>query len=185
MKEDLERLADQAYMLSRDFVEDRDQGVVQDVVSYLGPIFQISILEAVVKEYQSKLADIENRQIPDLLLELGLGKVTTNEGLEIGLKTEYNVAVQNPEALASWMEFKDGGHLWKMSLKFEKGENIDALRELAKEKGLSYEEKAEIHPQTLKKFIREYLEGGGDRVPEACAKVSTFTHATIKQSRSK
>ena len=183
MKEDLEKLASQAWALSRDYIETEDRATVDSIVESLGQYFPISILEAVTKEYRERLKDIENRQIPDLLIELGLGKVTTSEGLEIGIKTEYNVSVSDSEALASWMEFHDGGHLWKTSLKFEKGENIDALKEVAKEIGLSYEEKSEIHPQTLKKYVKDHLESGGDSLPEAAVRVSTFTHATIKRGK--
>lgn len=183
MKEDLERLASEAYTLSRDYIEDKDIGLVNGIVGYLGATFPIAVLEEAVKRYRDKLKDIENRLLPDLLLELGLGKVVTSDGLEIGIKTEYNVSIADPNALASWMEFHDGGHLWKTNLKFEKGENIDAVREAAKELGISYEETAEIHPQTLKKYVRELLEGGGDAIPEAAARVSTFTHATIKRGK--
>ena len=184
MREDLERLARQADILGRDFDDVNDMAQVNYLIGLLGEFYPASILEQVVKHYQGKLKDIENKQIPDVLMELELAMVKTTDGLSVGLKTEYTVSVLDPDYLCSWMETRGGGHLWKTALKFEKGEPIEAVIKKAEELGLSYERKSEIHPMTLKKFVKDYVEGGTGEggIPETAAQVSMFTHATIKRN---
>jgi hypothetical protein len=181
VKEDLENLAIQADLLGRDYDEIVDRSQVDYLIGLLGSRYPICILEEAAKHYREELRDIQNKQLPDMLMELGLGKVVTDQGLEISLKTEYNVSLLDPEQMSEWMDQNGGGHLWKESLKFDKGQDISAVRTAADHEGLSYEVKDEIHPQTLKKFVKEYLEGGGELIPESIARVGTFTHASIKR----
>jgi hypothetical protein len=184
MKEELEKLVKSADYLGHDYDEDRDGHATMTLIASLGTNYPIAILKEAVKCYQTQLDDIMNLDIPNMLLEIGMASVTTDDGLKVGLKTEYNAQVLDPDSLCDWMDSNGGGHLWKNSLKFDKGEEIETVVSLAEELGLSFEQKNEIHPQTLKKFIKDYVDGEGSvsDIPESAARVSTFTHAVIKRS---
>jgi hypothetical protein len=184
MKAELEKLVQDADHLGHDYDQERDGQECYRLMQSLGDKYPIGVLKQAVKNYQAILDDIENVQIPDMLLEIGMQSVTTEDGLKVGLKTEYNVSIIDPDGLSDWMESNGGGHLWKNSLKFEKGEEIDPVTSLAEELGLSFEQKNEIHPQTLKKFVKDFIEGGASAmdIPESAARVSSFTHAVIKRS---
>jgi hypothetical protein len=87
----------------------------------------------------------------------------------------------DPNIMAPWMEERGGRDLWKMALYFDKGEDIASIEAVIEERDIPVERKLEINPNTAKKFVRDWVDGGGELPPEGAAKVSQFVHAVIRR----
>ena len=178
---DIDKWADLLDYLDHDYDPSRDDKMIQATIDLLGPDVPVAVLEQVKKHYKEKALNIEAKVIPDLLMESGLSEAKTQDGLSIKLKTEYSVKTADPDAMALWVESNGGTSLYKRSLKFLKGEDISYIISVAKLHGLSFEEAVEIHPQTLKKFVKDFIEESGAFPPEEAGVVTMYTHAVIKK----
>lgn len=185
MKKELEAYAKSCHMLGHKFGEEEyDQSKLDWLVGMLGTEFPICILEEAARLYRKSLDHLENTVLPDLLMEEGLGKVVTNDGLEVEIKTEYSPKIVDEVEFFNWMDTQGGASLYKQIFRFGKGEDLSAVRDALMEAGVSYEEKTEIHHQTLKKFVKDMVEIGAEIPADLCA-VGQFTHAKIKRTKDK
>lgn len=175
--DDLVQVADQ---LGHDFDSERDQQELNNLLMLLGNVYPIGVLKEASKHYQKYLDSIEYNAIPDLLMEEGMAKITTQDGLSVELKTEYSTKILDETGFFSWMDEEGGSSLYKETFKFSAGENLEYVRQAMKEAGVSYEEKKDIHHMTLKKFVKERMDDGLD-IPADLASVGQFTHAIIKK----
>lgn len=178
---DIDKWVDLLDYLDHDYDPERDDAMVRELVLHLGAHFPIAVLDQAKKYYQDKALQIEAVTIPDMLAESGLSEAKTESGLKISLKTEYTVKTASPEAMAEWVESNGGESLYKRMLAFEKGENLDVVKSHLEKEGVSYTEKVDIHPQTLKKFVKDFIEERGEFPPEDAGSVSMYTHAVVSR----
>jgi hypothetical protein len=155
--------------------------MVQSLVKWLEGEFTghppLAFIEALRTYYTAKKQELVTDELPTLLHEAGLESATTSDGTKISLKREVSIAQGNRDALYAWLKENGYGDFVKTVLAFGKGEFDDGLRAVLAETGASYEEKEDVHYQTLAKIFRDRVEEGGALPPEQVAKITIFDRA--------
>ena len=127
---------------------------------------KVSDLENQLELAKAQLTTIQEIELPESILHLGLKSFTLSDGSKLDVKTFYrgNISEKNKERAHDWL--RDSGHadLIKNQVvcSFGKGEDHDALTLMGQLKKLKYdyENKKSVHPSTLKAFVREQIERG-------------------------
>lgn len=125
---------------------------------------EIEELELLVKEKNRELSKINGKDIPDLMREIGMLDFRLTNGARIEIATAYSAKIpeESKEDALTWMKKWGFAALLKCQvvIPFKKGDDELATR-LAKAlvaKGFRAEYDNNVHPQTLKKFVRERYE---------------------------
>lgn len=128
-------------------------------------------LEMETSETSAKHRDLTERQLPDLLDEMGLEEVKTLAGLEVKVNTDIlaSITKENEPAAFQWLNDNGHGNLMKraVTVAFNKGQEDQAneLMRTLSGKFAAVSVATKVHPSTLKSFVRERL-GEGKEVPE-------------------
>jgi hypothetical protein len=129
---------------------------------------EIEQAEAHLKGLNSDLADIEEKKLPNVLLEAGMLEFKMQDGSKITIadviQGGFPKEVPKREFLFSWLT-KEGG---KENIKdhfevhFTKGQYDDAvaLRKLLQANNIIFDEFENVHTQTLYAFLREKIREG-------------------------
>jgi hypothetical protein len=131
---------------------------------------EVVAAEKALATLKADVADIEERQLPELMTSVGLAEFKLPDGSYISVGQEYypnlpGVNSEDPaqlerrESIFRWMRSNQHGDLIKreIALTFGRGEDDKATRVtngLAKA-GIPYRDLEQVHPQTLKAFVRE------------------------------
>lgn len=127
---------------------------------------RVAELENIIALEKEGLRKIQEEELPESLLALGLKSFTLSDGSKLDVKTFYrgNINKNNLEKAHGWL--RDNGHadLIKndVTCSFGKGEDHDALVLMGKlsEMDVDYENKKHVHSSTLKAFVKEQVESG-------------------------
>lgn len=150
-------------------------------------------LESRVKEEKTRLRELVERQLPEAMASAGMEKFTTTEGAEVSVKREVYATISEANRVAAhaWLREHGHGDLIKntLTVTFGAGEDTDAAgaKSLLEASGLSYggiEQREGVHPQTLRVFVREQVEGGR-QVPLDLFGAHLATLAKIKRKQEK
>jgi hypothetical protein len=115
---------------------------------------------------KERLRKIQEEELPETMLAIGLTNFTLPDGYNLSVKTFYrgNINKNNTEKAHEWI--RDNGHadLIKndITCSFGKGEDHGALVLMGKltEMNVDYENRKHIHASTLKGFVKEQVEMG-------------------------
>lgn len=124
---------------------------------------QVAKVEDHLKELKLKLKDVQTRELPNALTELGLSEIKLESGEKILIKpfVSASISAANKEAAHRWLREHGHGDIIKHSVTVDVGTDQDqansALQALSK-LGLSPVDKEAVHHQTLKGFVREQVE---------------------------
>jgi len=127
---------------------------------------QLAQLEAQVKETKKELLKLTDEDLPGLLHEMGLAKFALEDGSEVSVKPTYgaSIKVDNREAAFEWLRTNGYDDIIKNSVSCSFGRGEDELAaqfsRMAAEQGYVPENKTEVHPQTLKAWVKERVENG-------------------------
>jgi hypothetical protein len=116
---------------------------------------------------------IQEQTLPALMDEVGVPEIVINDGEEKLKRTEA-VFASIPKAeqsnAASWLEENGFGALVKGTFVIKVDKTDEHLRSsvqnVLNQMGVDFEFSSSIHPSTLKAFVRERIENGGD-VPKS------------------
>lgn len=126
----------------------------------------VALAQAALARAQEKLKDVSERQIPELMADVGMANFKTTSGLVISV--EDSVRASPPKARRdeawAWLRANGAAGLIKrvVSIEFGKGEDDKAktlVTDLEKKFDLVKDE-AGVHPSTLSAFVREQLKKG-------------------------
>ena len=129
---------------------------------------ELQTLELLAKKAKAELLKLTDEDLPNLILELGVRDFTLEDGSKVALKTIYgaHIKVENQDEAFAWLKKAGHDEIIKntTSCKFGRGEDNQALDfvKLAESQGFPVTQKREIHPGTLKGFVRERVEAGED-----------------------
>lgn len=149
---------------------------------------KVADLDEKLKTAKAKLLELTDRDLPDVMAEVGLTDITLADGSKLSIKQTYGarIPVEYRDAAFAWLQEKGHDDLIKnlVSVPFGRGEDSSATEfmELAQKNGFLPDQKKEVHPQTLKAFVKEQLEKGQD-VPMDLFGVYTGHRATIKRGK--
>jgi len=149
---------------------------------------RIADLESQLKAAKENLRQLTDEDIPDMLFSLGVQSFKLHDGGEVSVKQTYgaHIKLDNKAAAHNWLRSNGFDDIIKNSVTctFGRGEDQAAtdFMEVAGNLGHSPAQKADVHPSTLKAFVKERIESGGD-IPHDLFGVFTGNRATIKQGK--
>jgi hypothetical protein len=176
----------------------------------LTPAEQASSLETLVqlaKDLQAKDAEVvkanealalvkgeadtlRNRTIPNLMERLKMESFKLQDGSEIGVKKDIKTSLtvdKKPAALA-WIRKRGDGGIIKTELTLAFGadeeKKVEEARTLLREKGFTPDVGENVHPSTLKSYVKERMEAG-DNIPLSTFSVFEFKEAKITLPKAK
>ncbi|MFA7063759.1 MAG: hypothetical protein WC132_06450 [Methanomethylophilus sp.] len=130
---------------------------------------KVADLEAQLNKAREELRDIAERQVPELMDQIGIGEFKTTSGLKIKIDETIRASIPKAKAPLAFAWLKNNGHgsLIKrvVSVAFGKGED-ERAEELRQQLSVQFEvdDNASVHPSTLAAFVREKLRNG-EEVP--------------------
>lgn len=128
----------------------------------------IARLEEQTAKLKERWKDVRERQLPELMDQIGMESFKTSSGLTIKVEETIRASITKEQAPKAFAWLKSHGHasLIKrtVSVSFGRGEDerAEELRKALLEQQLEPEDKAVVHPSTLSAFVREKLEKGED-----------------------
>ena len=173
-------------------VEKLDQG---DLTTVAGMARAIRDKERVVSELEQKLKDekkallkMTDEDLPTMLAEIGLSSMKLDDGSEVTVKQTYgaSILVDNRPAAYEWLRENGYDDIIKntVACAFGRGEDdqASAFKAFAEKQGYYAEQKTEIHPQTLRAFVKERVESG-DEFPMELFGAYIGQRAVVKRSK--
>lgn len=160
----------------------------------------IAMYEIALNARKRELSKITDDLLPCAMQEVGMDSFTTTTGFKVKLQTVYDGtigkgrnesdedhATRRAQALL-WLSNNrhDGIIKNKLSLSLPRGESELALRIVQKVRqqfGVDLDFHADIHPSTLKSFVREQMQGDFKDFPHALFRASSHVRANIKQEK--
>tara|TARA_R100001369_G_scaffold90757_1_gene130249 strand:- start:22 stop:600 length:579 start_codon:yes stop_codon:yes gene_type:complete len=145
-------------------------------------------LEDRLKEEKRKLLKLTDEDLPALLHEIGLTKFELADGSKIELKPTYgaHIKVDNRDMAFTWLRDNGFDDIIKntVSCVFGRGEDSQAeeFLKIAAEQGVPAAQKEEVHPSTLKAFVKERVEVG-DAFPMDLFGAYVGQRANIKKGK--
>lgn len=173
-------------------VEKLDQSGAQTVASIAreirGTEELIEKLEADLKKAKEKLLKLTDQELPSLMAEMGISSLTLDDGAVVKVTQTYgaSILVDNRTKAYDWLREHGYDDIIKNTVmcQFGRGEDDRAkdFAEFAAKAGYAPEQKTEIHPQTLRAFVKERIENG-DEFPMELFGAYVGQRATIKKGK--
>lgn len=129
---------------------------------------EIEDLEVKLKKEKNALLKMTDEDLPTMLAELGLSSMTLEDGSNVTVKQTYGASIRVDDKPQAFEWLRDNGYddiiKNQVTCVFGRGEDdqASAFQALAIQQGLAPEQKTDIHPQTLRAFIKERVENGDD-----------------------
>ena len=149
---------------------------------------QLADLESQTKAVKENLRKVTDEDLPDMLFSLVVKSFKLEDGSEVSVKQTYgaHIKVDNKPEAHQWLRDNGFDDIIKntVSCEFKRGEDSSAndFMEMASQMGLTPAQKTDVHPMTLKGFVKERIEAGGD-FPQDLFGVFTGNRATIKRGK--
>lgn len=127
---------------------------------------RIEQLKAETKEAEEELRRLTDDVLPSLFAELQLQSFKLEDGSEITVRQTYSASpsVENRPKVYEWLRDNGFGDIIKNTVfcTFGRDEDEKARQFYAtvEQAGLVAESKTEVHPMTLRAFVRERVEAG-------------------------
>ena len=173
-------------------VEKLDQGDLTTVAGMARAIRDkekgIADLEQTLKEEKKALLKMTDEDLPTMLAEIGLTSMKLDDGSEVTVKQTYgaSILVDNRPAAYDWLRDHGYDDIIKntVACQFGRGEDdqASAFKAIAEKQGYLAEQKTEIHPQTLRAFVKERVETG-DEFPMELFGAYIGQRAVVKRSK--
>lgn len=127
---------------------------------------ELAAAEAEVERVKDALREITEQKLPEAMMNIGMESFSLKDGTYVSVTKFYRASISEDRASEAyaWLRENNYADLIKREIKtkFGKGEDQRAMKlamTLAKMK-IPFEDKESVHPQTLKAFVREMVEGG-------------------------
>jgi len=129
---------------------------------------KLADLEQRTKDAKRELLQLTDNELPNMLAEIGLSKMTLGDGSEVTVKQTYgaSILVANRPKAYDWLREHGYDDIIKnvVSCQFGRGEDEKALafKAVAENEGYPADQKTDIHSGTLRAFVKERCEAGDD-----------------------
>lgn len=130
---------------------------------------KVADLEAQLNRAREELRDIAERQVPELMDQIGISEFKTITGLKIKIDEIIRASIPKTKTALALAWLKNNGHAAMIkrvvAVSFGKGEDerADELHQRLAEE-FEVDDNASVHPSTLAAFVRERLRNG-EEVP--------------------
>ena len=173
-------------------IEKMDQGDLTTVAGMARAIRdkeqEVAALEQKLKDEKKVLLKLTDEELPTMLAEIGLTSMKLDDGSEVTVKPTYgaSILVDNRPAAYDWLREHGHDDIIKntVACAFGRGEDDQesAFKSFAEKQGYYAEQKTEIHPQTLRAFVKERVESG-DEFPMELFGAYIGQRAVVKRSK--
>lgn len=148
----------------------------------------VVLREADLTAAKAELRQLEERDLPDRMLELGLTTFGLSDGTTVEVKPEVYCSITTERQIAAfdWLRANGFEKLIKNQIVISLGKNEDSVAQdivsFLNREGYDdrYNLKQEVHPQTLKAFVKEQ-DGLGRAVPDVLFGVYRTNRAKVKR----
>lgn len=126
----------------------------------------VNNLEDQLKAAKRELLKLTDEDLPAMLQELGLSSFELEDGSKVTVRPTYgaHIKAENRETAFDWLRQNGFDDIIKntVSCAFGRGEDREAAEFIDYAQGLGYaaEQKTEVHPSTLKAWVKERVETG-------------------------
>ena len=193
MNNDLTNLMEQDFEKNlASSVEKIDDGGLSTVASLARQIRNeeqsIAELDRQLKEKKKSLLKLTDEDLPSVLAEMGISSFSLDDGSTADVKNTYgaSILVDNRPKAYDWLRENGYDDIIKntVSSTFGRGEDdrANAFSAFAQKEGYDVNQKTEIHPQTLRAFVKERCEAG-DEFPMDLFGAYIGQRAVIKGSK--
>ena len=170
MSDDLAKLMEQDFEDKATAIDKIDQQGLTSVAALAWTIrdkeSKISDLEQELKEEKKALIKLTDEEMPSMLAEIGMSSFALDDGSTVEVKQTYGASIlveKRPEAY-EWLRDNGYDDIIKntVACQFGRGEDdqASAFAAFAQQQGYVPEQKTEVHPQTLRAFVKERCEAG-------------------------
>jgi hypothetical protein len=148
----------------------------------------IAELDRQLKEKKKSLLKLTDEDLPSVLAEMGISSFSLDDGSTVDVKNTYgaSILVDNRPKAYDWLRENGYDDIIKntVSSSFGRGEDdrANAFTAFAQKEGYFVNQKTEIHPQTLRAFVKERCEAG-DEFPMDLFGAYIGQRAVIKGSK--
>lgn len=149
---------------------------------------QIKALDAQLEAAKLALIQVQEVDLPSALQEYGMAEIKMDDETKITIKQEYYATIKEEKRgeAFGWLINNGHGDLIKhdVTTSFTRGQDDEARRlmELLEENNVNFTDKKHVHPQTLRAFVREQIEGGNP-IPLETFSVHVRQVAKIKREK--
>lgn len=149
---------------------------------------EVAELEERLKKAKAELLTLERVDIPELMAEIGLSELKTSDGAVLSIKEEVDAKISeaNRAAAMEWLVAHNFSGLIKtgVTVTFSRGdhEGAEALAQKLSGEYPAVEVKEDVHPGTLKAFVKEQL-AAGTALPFDLFGIFPYSKAVIKEKR--
>lgn len=150
-----------------DLTTDKNLKIVSDLANrQLDLQLQIAQAEANVVLLKETLKEVSQVDLPEAMSACGCSSISLENGAKVFIKVFYQgkISEGNQEKAFSWLRERGHGDIIKNTVTIAYGkdedEEAEQLKHALKNKGRAYVDKIQVHPMTLKAFIREQTETG-------------------------
>ena len=129
---------------------------------------RIKSLEDDLKAEKKALLKLTDEDMPTMLAEIGISSFSLDDGSQVEVKQTYgaSILVNNRPQAYEWLRDHGYDDIIKNTVlcQFGRGEDdlASSFAAFAQQQGYVPEKKTEIHPQTLRAFVKERVEEGED-----------------------
>jgi hypothetical protein len=126
----------------------------------------VAKLDDQLKEAKRELLKLTDEDLPAMLLELGLSSFELEDGSKVTVRPTYgaHIKAENKATAFDWLRQNGFDDIIKntVSCNFGRGEDQEASQFIEYAQGLGYaaEQKTDVHPSTLKAFVKERVQNG-------------------------
>ena len=148
----------------------------------------VKSLEQQLKDEKKALLKLTDEDMPAMLAEIGISSFSLDDGSQVEVKQTYgaSILVDNRPKAYEWLRDNGYDDIIKNTVlcQFGRGEDDQAssFAAFAQKQGYVPEQKTEIHPQTLRAFVKERVEEG-DSFPMELFGAWVGQRAVIKKGR--
>ena len=149
---------------------------------------RIQSLEEKLKGEKKALLKLTDEEMPAMLAEIGISSFSLDDGSTVEVKQTYGASILMDNRPAAYEWLRDNGYddIIKNTVlcQFGRGEDdqASAFAAFAQQQGYVPEQKTEIHPQTLRAFVKERVEEG-DAFPMELFGAWVGQRAVIKRGK--
>ena len=149
---------------------------------------RIQNLEEKLKDEKKSLLKLTDEEMPAMLAEIGISSFSLDDGSTVEVKQTYGASILMDNRPAAYEWLRDNGYddIIKNTVLCQFGRREDdqasAFAAFAQQQGYVPEQKTEIHPQTLRAFVKERVEEG-DAFPMELFGAWVGQRAVIKRGK--
>ena len=154
----LKKAADQAQEDAQDQQEDALERLLRLATEFKEKKNAVDRMETALKEEKERFNKLSQEIIPQSMQQLGLSSFVLGTGESISYKEDISVSVKDYAAFSDFLDSRGDSSILKLTLEIGKvpKDICEKITQLLAEKfGIFADIKPFVHPQTLKKYVKD------------------------------